>query len=120
MVDIEKIVIDYINDKLNDNTVYVSDEVPNPRPSDKMVIVEAAGGQSSYTETIDTNTVAIQTYAPTRLEAYNLAIDVHDILPDMADEVDEVATVGLNLPINWTEREPRYQLVVIIKTIDYL
>lgn len=119
MVDKEKLVIDYINENLDDDDFYCTDTMPNPRPSDKMILVESAGGSSSFSEALDASTIAIQTYAPTRAEAYKLAGKVHDIIPFMADEVDEVAYVSQDDIINRTDREPRYQLVIYMKVVNY-
>ena len=100
LVDVEKIVIDYINSKVDTNKIFVSDSIPNDRPSDKMVIIEATGGNSSHYTTIDETALALQFYAPDREQAYSLARQIHAIMPDIADEVVDVLSYSQGVPYN--------------------
>lgn len=116
IVDVEKIIIDYINENVDTNEIFCADTIPNPRPKNKVITVEATGGNSSQYETMDETTVAVQFIAPTRVDALNMARQVHSFLPNMADDVVSVLSVSQGTPYNWTDREPRYQLVVNVRT----
>ena len=116
MVDVEKIFIDYINANVDTSEIFCADTIPNPRPKDKIITLEATGGNSSQYETMDETTVAVQFIAPTRVEAYDMARQVHAFLPNMADDVLPVLSISQGVPYNWTDKEPRYQLVVNVRT----
>lgn len=100
MIDIEEIVIGYLNTKLDTSAIYCASTVPNPRPSDKMVIVETISGDSDYRTTINQYVLAIQFYAPTRAMALQLGRQVHDYLPDIVDYNDKIAIAYSGVPYN--------------------
>lgn len=110
MVDIEGAVIAYLGDalSLDDCTVYA--EVPNPRP-EKFVTVERTGG-SDLEKFVDQPTLAVQSWAPTRYEASELARDVDALLLDMPGEVINVMGCDRNSLYNFPDpdsRQARYQ-----------
>lgn len=117
MEDVEKVIIDYINSKVDTSKIYCADKIPNPRPNDKVITVSAQGSVPGDYTTVDSSTIAIQTYAPSSAEAYSLARYIYDILFDVADEDNNVASISVGTPYNWTDREPRYQIIAYLKTV---
>lgn len=103
---IEKIVADYLNQKLK---VPVSMEVPEKRNS--YVVVEKTGGSES--NQICTATLAIQSIAPRLSEAAALNEEVKKVMREI-EELDEVSGCSLNSDYNFTDTETkkyRYQAV---------
>ena len=92
-------------------------EVPADRPSE-FVTVERTGGGSEIG--IDRPSVAIQAWAPSRLEALRLALEVRDAMALRAVEVDGIRSCSVNSgPYSFPDpdgRGARYQLYVDMTT----
>lgn len=88
-------------------------DVPNPRPA-QFVTVERTGGSSRYG--IDRPTVAVQSWAPTRYEASELAAAVDARMESLVD-VPDVTRCARNSMYNYPdENQARYQAVYDLVT----
>lgn len=104
---IEKIVLDYLTEKLE---IPVFMEIPE-RPPQCFVIIEKTSGGSR--NRIDSATLAIQSYAETMLEAAKLNERVKAAMQDITDR-DDVSAAKLNSDYNYTDtstKRYRYQAV---------
>jgi hypothetical protein len=103
---IEKLICDYLSDKLN---IPVLPEKPK-RPYGRMVFVEKTGGRDGF---IKNSTIAIQSYEESLYKAAELNELVKDAMRDMV-ELNEICRIDLNSDYNWTDtetKEYRYQAV---------
>ena len=103
---IEKLICDYLSNKLN---ITALPEKPN-RPYDNKVFVERAGGTGSF---LKETTIAIQSYGETK---YNAATLNDLVIATMLDivELGEVTEISLNSNYDFTDtdtKEYRYQAV---------
>lgn len=104
---IEQIILDYLSARLG---VPVYMEVP-PTPPPSFVVLEKTGG--GRTDCISRATLAVQSYAPTLLEAARLNEAVKAAMDDAID-LDEVSRSALNSDYNFTDtasKRYRYQAV---------
>lgn len=103
---IEKIICDYLSEKLN---CTVLPEKPD-RPFGKAVFVERTGGRGRF---IINSTVALQSYGDSLYEAASLNDEVIEAMYEMI-ELNEITHVELNSTYNFTDtttKEYRYQAV---------
>lgn len=104
---IEQTILDHLAARLG---VPAYMEIP-PAPPPAFVVLEKTG--SGRTNHISRATLAIQSYAPTLLEAARLNEAVKAAMDDAAD-LDEIARSALNSDYNFTDtasRRCRYQAV---------
>lgn len=107
-MNIEKEIIQYLSDEMPEIPVYA--DVPNPRP-DTMVSIERTGGVSDSI-VIDRPQISIMCWAPSRLEASELAYRVDKIIRDWDNlHVVDIERSGLfNFPD--ADGSPRYQITL--------
>lgn len=104
---IEAIILHYLE-------AHLTDPVYMLRPADppaRYYLLELTG--ASLSETIFSVTLALQSYAPTLLDAAEMSRAAIDAMIG-AVELDEVARVDLNTNYNYTDpetKQPRYQAV---------
>ena len=104
---IEKIILDYLNDKA---PVPAYMEKPNTEPTQYILIEKTGSERSNY---IDSATIAIQTYADSLFAAATLNEEVKTIMYDIT-ELDEVFSVRLVRDYNFTDttkKKYRYQAI---------
>ena len=107
-MNIEKIIIAYLQGALGTNEVYA--EIPE-RPGTEFFIVDKTG--SSTHDRITTSTIAIQSYAKSKVRASEL----NDSLKEAMDRIEALDSIGacrLNSDYNFTNatrRQYRYQAV---------
>ena len=93
---------------------HLTDPVCMLRPADppaRYYLLELTG--AALSETIFSATMALQSYAPTLLDAAEMSRAAIDVMIG-AVELDEVARVDLNTNYNYTDpetKQPRYQAV---------
>lgn len=113
MVDIEATIIAYLK-----NAGYAAyADVPNPRPETFVTVERTGGGLDSLV--IDRPTVAVQSWANTRLEASKLSMEVDGHLRQMALAIPDVCYVERDSLYNWPDEygnNARYQGVYHITT----
>ena len=103
---IEKIICDYLSDKLG---LVVLPEEPE-EPMEEYVIVEKTGGGGKY---IKNSTIAIKSYSPSLYLAAMLNEKVKKEMNKIV-ELDEISSVELNSDYNFTDKSRkkyRYQAV---------
>lgn len=103
---IEKIIIDYLTEKLG---CPVLPEKP-ARPFNRMVFVERTGGRGRF---IKNSTIALQSYEASMYEAAKLNDEVIAAMYEM-EELPDITKVELNSNYNFTDtqtKEYRYQAV---------
>lgn len=106
---IEKIVLDYLNDNLENIKAYM--EHPAGKDAVSFVVLQKTG--SSRENFVNRATFAIQSYAGTLYESATLNEKVKEIMDGLA-EVDRVASSKLNSDYNYTDttsKKYRYQCV---------
>ena len=104
---IEKIVLDYLNEKLS---VSCYMETPENPPKSYVLIEKTSGGEGNM---IKSATLAIQSYAETLAKAATLNEEVKEVLRDIA-ELDSISKAKLNSDYNFTDtstKKYRYQAV---------
>lgn len=104
---IEKIILDYLSDRLS---VPVRMEVP-ANPPKRFVVLEKTG--SSRENHIQSAMFTAQSYAETLLEAAKLNEAVKAVMDDLA-ELDQICRSELNSDYNFTDtasKRYRYQAV---------
>lgn len=104
---IEATVIAYLNNRIN---VSVYAEMPESKP-DKFIIVEKTG--SSRVNRVNHATLALQSYAPSMLEASELNEDVKEVM-DGIIILSNISSSRLNSDYNFTnsaDKRYRYQAV---------
>lgn len=107
---IEKILLDYLNEKLG---VPVLMEVPENNIK-RFVVLEKVG--SSQTNHIPTATMAAQSYGPTLYDAAKLN-ELVKVAIESSIELNEISSVRLNSDYNFTNTETkkyRYQALYVI------
>lgn len=105
---IETIILDYLNENLDDITVYM--ERPSTEPSTYVLMEKTGSGGDNY---IKRSTLTIQSIAETLYEAALLNEDIKDLMVD-AIILDDVTKVELNSDYNFTDsttKQYRYQAV---------
>ena len=111
---IEKIVLDYLTDKL-DTTV----DMERREQTIPFVIIEkTAGGRENL---LNNATIAIQSYGNTLLEAAELNDKVKTAMYDITNELDKVTYASLNSDYNYTDtttKNYRYQAIFDIYYIE--
>jgi hypothetical protein len=112
-INIEDAVVGWLQERLG---IPVSADVPVERPDGRFVTVERTGGDGIY-RAIDNPDLAIQCWAPTRLDASGLAYEVDSVLPDLV-EIPGVSRCVRNSLYNFPDDKgkPRYQIVVNLTT----
>lgn len=104
---IEATILHYLEAHLN-YPVYMLKPADPPK---RFYLLELTG--ASLSETIFSATLALQSYAPTLLDAAEMSRTAIDVMIG-AVELDEVARVDLNTNYNYTDpetKQPRYQAV---------
>lgn len=103
---IEKVIYDYL-----DKTLSVPVKFEKPKEYKKLVLIDKTGGYSS--NQIYHSTIAIQSYAPSLLEAMELNESVKESMNYIVS-LDSVSKCALNSDYNFsnaTTKEYRYQAV---------
>ncbi|MBQ9005360.1 MAG: hypothetical protein IJ092_03185 [Atopobiaceae bacterium] len=112
-MDAEAHVIAYLSEALG---VRVSADVPPDRP-DELVTVEQLGAQYGDHALIGHPSLAIQSWAPTRYRAAELARGVHEAMMALPLAGGPVTHVSPSGPYNFPTREhPRYQAAYTLTT----
>ena len=104
---IEKIILDYLNDKA---PVPAYMEKPETEPTQYILIEKTVSGRANH---IDSATIALQSYADSLFDAASLNEKVKAIMYDI-DELDEVFSVRLVRDYNFTDttkKKYRYQAI---------
>lgn len=108
MLDIVRTLREYLNAHL-DCEAYA--EVPRERP-ERFVTIERTGGGADEAGYIDRPNVAVQSWAPSNQQAYELAAQVDAILLAMPYQVANLARCERNTLYNFPDpdsRTSRYQ-----------
>ena len=104
---IEKIILAYLTENAS-----VPVKMMRPEdPPEKYIMLEKTG--SSRRDKITTSTFAVQSYAPTLLEAAELNEEAKELM-DSTISLKEVSGARLNTDYNFTNaatKQPRYQAV---------
>lgn len=109
---IEDITIGYLNNALSNGTKAFA-EIPD-NPASKYVVVQKTGGRRI--NHLDSSTLAIQSYAPTRVEAAELNDEVKGLMLD-DDKLlthPKISSVKLNSDYDFTnsaKKQIRYQAI---------
>lgn len=106
---IEKIILDYLSEELPDVPIYM--ERPEKKPAGEYILLEKTG--SSLSNHLPSATIAVQSYAPTLLQAAELNESAKAVLLN-AVVLAEVSGVYLQSDYNFTDtatKQPRYQAV---------
>lgn len=106
---IEKIILDYISEELPDVPCYM--ERPEKKPDGEYILLEKTG--SSLSNHLPRATFAVQSYAPTLLQAAELNEEVKAVLLNAA-VLSDISGVYLQNDYNYTNtttKQPRYQAV---------
>lgn len=112
-MNVEAEIVSYLGSKGFD----ASCDVPAQRPAGEFVTVERTSGGSTGTRFLDAPSVAVRSYASTRLGAAQLAYRVDSAMLSMADAVADVCSVERNSIYNYPgESGPRYQAVYDLVT----
>lgn len=117
MVNIEELVINYLNDNGIDAYIQMPETVSNPNPGSmaEFVIVQKTG--SGWVNRLCEATIAIQSYAPTLYRASQLNYQIIDLMQGIIS-LEEVTSCKLNSDYEFTDttnKRPRYQAVFDIK-----
>lgn len=108
-----KRLIDYLRAKLRDGTVPVHATVPRNYTGGQLVTIERTGGRADHL--IDYGVYAVQAWADTHADAYQLASDVRDALITAPAHLDALASAQVASMYNFPDsdsRQARYQLTV--------
>lgn len=108
---IEKILLDYLTEALEDVPVYM--EIPEDRP-DAFVVIEKTG--SGKVNHLCSANIAVQSYGETMYDAAELNERVKTEMED-AVTLDEITRVELNSDYNYTDlatKDYRYQAVFVV------
>ena len=113
MINVEKVVIDYLTEKLD---IPVDAEIPNNEPQsanpDEFVVVESTSGTYDHNSKLGNHSLVVQAYAQSRAQASNIAIDVADKLTDIADGDNAICKADVGVPYNFSDEFIRYQLTL--------
>lgn len=108
-----KRLIEYMRANLRGGTVPVHATVPRNYAGGQLVTIERTGGRADHL--IDYGVYAVQAWADTHADAYQLASDVRDTLiaapAHLADLASTQVTGMYNFP-DHDSRQARYQLTV--------
>lgn len=105
---IEKILIEYLMDKLDTDAVYA--EIPEDA-GDTFILIQKTG--SSTKDRIMTSTVAVQSYGPSLLDAMELNEQVKNAMDGLVVR-PEIGSCRLNSDYDFTnaaKKQHRYQAV---------
>lgn len=108
-----KRLIDYLRANLRGGTVPVHAIVPRNYTGGQLVTIERAGGRADHL--IDYGVYAVQAWADTHADAYQLASDVRDALITAPASVADLASTNVTSMYNFPDpdsRQARYQLTV--------
>lgn len=108
-----KRLIDYLRANLRDGTVPVHATVPRNYTGGQLVTIERTGGRADHL--IDYGMYAVQAWADTHADAYQLASDVRDALIAAPASVANLASTQVASMYNFHDpdsRQARYQLTV--------
>lgn len=108
-----KRIIDYMRANLRDGTVPVHATVPRNYTGGQLVTIERVGGRVDHL--IDYGVYAVQAWADTHADAYQLASDVRDTLIDAPAHLADLASTQVTSMYNFNDpdsRQARYQLTV--------
>lgn len=108
-----KRIIDYVRANLRDGTVPVHATVPRNYTGGQLVTIERVGGRADHL--IDYGMYAVQAWADTHADAYQLASDVRDTLIDAPAHLADIASTQVTSMYNFNDldsRQARYQLTV--------
>lgn len=106
---IEKAIFDYLNAQLS---VSAYTEVPEDEYEPAFVVIEKTG--SGYKNHIFSATIAIQSYAPTLVEAASLNEEVIEKMEEIPNHVINIGRCELNSDYNFSstgQKRRRYQAV---------
>lgn len=115
MVNIEELVITYLNEHDIDAYIQMPETVQNPDAPGEFVIVQKTG--SGWVNRLCEATIAIQSYAPTLYRASQLNYQIIDLMQGIIS-LEEVTSCKLNSDYEFTDttnKRPRYQAVFDIK-----
>ena len=110
-----KRLIDYLRANLRDGTVPVRATVPRNYTGGQLVTIERTGGRADHL--IDYGVYAVQAWADTHADAYQLASDVRDALIAAPASVADLASAQVTSMYNFPDidsRQARYQLTVAV------
>lgn len=108
-----KRLIDYLRANLRGGTVPVHATVPRNYTGGQLVTIERVGGRADHL--IDYGVYAVQAWADTHADAYQLASDVRDALIAAPASVVDIASAQVTSMYNFPDsdsRQARYQLTV--------
>lgn len=109
---IEKVIVNYLNQHLTDVSAYTQEPTNKNPVGSSFITVEKTGSQmNNY---LYTSVIAVQSYAPSMIDASELDETVRDLMLQIADECAEVSGIRLIGNSNFTDtskRQYRYQLV---------
>ena len=115
MVNIEELVITYLNEHDIDAYIQMPETVQNPDAPDEFVIVQKTG--SGWVNRLCEATIAIQSYAPSLYRASQLNYQIIDLMQGIIS-LEEVTSCKLNSDYEFTDttnKRPRYQAVFDIR-----
>ena len=115
MVNIEELVINYLNEHDIDAYIQMPETVQNPDAPDEFVIVQKTG--SGWVNRLCEATIAIQSYAPSLYRASQLNYQIIDLMQGIVS-LEEVTSCKLNSDYEFTDttnKRPRYQAVFDIR-----
>ena len=108
---IEKIVLDYLNTKLQQSGIKAYMEKPESPPSKYVLVEKTGGGENDY---IETAMIAVQSYADTLYEAASLNEMVKGFMREITVPNTCITKAVLNTDYNFTDptkKQYRYQAV---------
>lgn len=115
MVNIEELVINYLNDNGIDAYIQMPETVRNPGSGAEFVIVQKTG--SGWVNRLCEATIAVQSYAPTLYRASQLNYQIIELMQGIIS-LEEVTSCKLNSDYEFTDttnKRPRYQAVFDIR-----
>ena len=115
MVNIEELVITYLNEHDIDAYIQMPETVQNPDAPGEFVIVQKTG--SGWVNRLCEATIAIQSYAPSLYRESQLNYQIIDLMQGIIS-LEEVTSCKLNSDYEFTDttnKRPRYQAVFDIK-----
>ena len=108
-----KQIIDYLRANLRGGGVPVHAVVPRNYAGGQLVTIERTGGRADHL--IDYGVYAVQAWADTHVDAYQLASDVRDVLIAAPAHLADLASTQVASMYNFPDpdsRQARYQLTV--------
>lgn len=108
-MNVEAVIIDYLKTALNSDHVYA--EVPERNKPDEYIVIDKTG--SSTNDWLCTSTIAIQSYAKSKLRAAEINEDLKEAMEEI-ESIEEIAGCHLNSDYNFSnisKKQHRYQAV---------